>query len=161
LTGLLEAGRVVNTHGVRGAVKIEPWTDTPGFFLALPRVFIDGEERKILSASARRNHVIAALGGISSLAEAGALRGRTLYFSRSDAPLEAGVSFVADVIGLDAIDDATGEKLGVVSDFFSLPSNGVYVVSGAREILIPAVPEFVADIDAGGGRARFRLMEGL
>lgn len=161
MTGLLEAGRVVNTHGVRGAVKIEPWTDSPDFFRALPRVFTDGAEYKILSADARKNHVIATLGGVDSLAGANALRGRTLYFNRSDAPLEAGVSFIADVIGLDAIDDATGEKLGVISDFFSLPSNGVYAVSGAREILIPAVPEFVVKIDADGGCARFRMMEGL
>lgn len=161
MTELLEAGRVVNTHGVRGAVKIEPWTDTPEFFRSLPRVFIDGAEYELLSASVHKNHVIATLDGVDTLADANALRGVTLYFSRFDAPPEAGASYVADVLGLDAIDDATGEKLGVITDFLSLPSHGVYVVQGEREFLIPAVPEFVAEIDADGGFARFRLIEGL
>jgi 16S rRNA processing protein RimM len=158
---LLEAGRVVNTHGIRGAVKIEPWTDTPEFLRALPRLFIDGAEYEILSASVQKNHVTARLGGVETYEAASALRGKTLKFSRADAPLGEGESFIADVLGLDAVDNATGEKLGVIADFFSLPAHGVYVIRGAREILVPAVPEFVVKIDAGGGRVFFRIIDGL
>ncbi|MDR0446495.1 MAG: ribosome maturation factor RimM [Oscillospiraceae bacterium] len=161
MTDLLEAGKIVNTHGVRGAVKIEPWTDTPDFLRRLPRVFIDGAEYGMLDAAVHKNHVIATLEGVTTYADANALRGRTLFFSRSDIPLDEGVSFVADVIGLDAVDDATGERIGVIEDFISLPAHGVYVVRGELERLIPAVPEFVVKIDTDGGAVRFRLIEGL
>lgn len=162
---LVEAGIIVNTHGVNGTVKIEPWTDTPEFLRSFQRLYIGERSHRVLHASIHKNHVLVALEGVDTLQEAASLRGKKVSFEKSDANLSEGEYLVADLLGLDAVDDETGVRFGVIGDFLSMPSNGVYVIkpddSERREILIPAVPDFVRRIDPEGGCVRFKLMEGL
>ena len=161
----IKGGKIVNTHGVRGAVKIEPWTDTPEFLRSFSRFFIGGTEYTVTSASVLKNFVIATLNGVDTIDAAHALRGETVEFARADAPMEDGEVFVVDIIGLDAIDDATGESIGTIADFLARPASGVYVVKSSDaergELLIPAVPQFVREINVAGGYVRFALIEGL
>jgi 16S rRNA processing protein RimM len=158
---LLEAGRIVNTHGVHGAVKIEPWANTPDFLLDFDTLYIDGEPRKALSARVQKSLVVAELEGVTDVDGAVRLKNTIVCIDRARIALEEGEHFIADLIGLDAVDGATGAPLGKLTDVLPLPANNVYVVSGAREILIPAVPEFVAEINTDGGFIKFRLIEGL
>lgn len=161
----IEAGIIVNTHGVRGTVKIEPWTNTPEFLRAFKRLFIGGIEYAVIGASVHKNHVLATLRGVETVQEATALRGKKVSFAKEDADLEEGEHFVEDLIGLTAVNDETGESFGKITDFLPLPSNGVYVVDtlndGHGDTLIPAVAEFVKKIDVENGCIRFRLIEGL
>ena len=161
---LIEAGKIVNTHGVNGAVKIEPWTDTPEFLRSFSRLFIGGKEYKVLSTSILKNFVIAMLDGVENIDAAHALRNKIVKFARAEAPLDEGEVFVRDLIGLDAIDAATGEPFGKIAEFLSLPSNGVYVIKstdGSQEKLIAAVPEFVQEINIPAGQVIFKLIDGM
>ena len=157
----LEAGKIVNTHGVRGEVKIESWADTPDFLCGIKTLYIDGSPRRVLSARAHKAGVIALLEGVGSLDEAILLKNKTVSIDRKDAPLEEGRHFVADLIGLKALDDATGSELGKITDIIPLQAHPVYVITGSREILVPAVPEFVRGIDIDAGTVTFRLIEGM
>ena len=158
---LLEAGKVVNTHGVRGEVRIQPWADTPAFLAGLRFVYIDGARTEIVSARVHKGFVIASLGGVSDIDSAIKLKNKTVCVSRDDVRLEEGLHFIADLIGLRAIDEKTGEVFGAVADVMTLPANNVYVIKGEREVLIPAVPDFIAETDIAGGYIRFRLIEGM
>ncbi|MDR0862374.1 MAG: ribosome maturation factor RimM [Oscillospiraceae bacterium] len=157
----LEAGKIVNTHGVRGAVKIQPWANTPEFLLRFDSLYVDGAPLKVMSASAARDLVLVKFEGVDSFEDALRLKNKLVFIDRADAELDEGERFIADLIGLDALDDATGESFGRVTDVLDLPAHDVYVVTGAREWLIPAVPEFVVSVDVDGGHVRFRLLEGL
>ena len=157
----LEAGRIVNTHGVHGEVKIDPWTNGPDYLCGLERIYIDGAPVKILSAKVHKNHVITKLEGIDDLDGAIRLKNKPISLNRADVSLDDGEFFVQDVIGLDAVDDDTGVSLGSVSDVLFLPAHNVYVIKGDREIMVPAIPEFVASVDIDGGWIRFRLIEGM
>jgi 16S rRNA processing protein RimM len=157
----LEAGKIVNTHGKRGEVKILPWTDTPGVLAGFDRLFIDGEPVKVLSAKVHKGCVIAALDGVADIGGAEKLKNKTVSITRDDMQLEEGQHFIADLIGLRAVDSGTGEELGAVADVLSLPANNVYVIKGAREILVPAVPDFIEEINTIGGYIKIRLIEGL
>lgn len=159
---LIEVGEVTRPHGVHGEVRVAAFTNTPEFFTRFTRLVAGTQELRVLSARVHKGCVIVKLDGVASVEAANALRGTVLLARRSDASLDDGERFVADLIGLRAVDDATGDDVGVITDFFSLPSNGVYVVrktSDSREMLIPAVPEFVRSIDSDC--VRFRLIEGL
>jgi 16S rRNA processing protein RimM len=157
---LYEGGVITNTHGLRGEVKITPYTSTPQFLAALPRLTV-GETEYKSSARVHKNAVIAVLNGVDTHEKAEALRGSTVFFKKEDAPLKPGQHMVADLLGLSARDE-NGEAFGVISDYYSLPSNDVYVVSArSGEVQIPAVPEFVLEINEAGGFVRFRLIEGL
>jgi len=157
----LEAGVIVNTHGIRGELRIKPWADTPGFLTGFEHLYIDGSPIKVLSAKVHKGCVIAALEGVTNIESAIRLISKTVSIKRDDVQLEEGRYFVADLIGLRAIDADTSEPLGTVTDVLNLPANNVYVISGEREILIPAVPGFVIETNIEEGYIKLRLIDGM
>lgn len=157
----LEAGKVTSTHGVRGEVRIQPWTNSPEFLCGFKTLYIDGAPLKVLLSRPHKTGVITLFEGVDSIDAAVRLKNKTVYIDRSDAHLEAGEHFISDLIGLSAIDDVTGEELGKISEIITLHPNNVYVINGKREILVPAVPEFVKKINLDEGRITFSLIEGM
>ena len=158
---LIDAGIIVNTHGVRGMVKIQPWADTPGFLTGFDEYYIDGAPVKVLSARVHKGCVIAALSGVEGIDASIRLKNKTISVLRCKAGLEEGRYFITDVIGLRAICYDTGKELGIVEDILSLPANNVYIIKGAREILVPAVPEFIKETDLTGGIIKVKLIDGM
>jgi 16S rRNA processing protein RimM len=88
------------------------------------------------------------------------LKNKVVSISRDDVQLPEGSFFLADIIGLDVVDE-TGAKLGVLTDILSPSVQQVYVVKGDRDILIPAVPEFILETNVSGGYIKVRLIEGM
>jgi len=157
----LEAGKIVNTHGMRGEVKLQPWADSPEFLTSFERLYIDGAPVKVLSSRVHKGCVIAALEGVYDIEGAIRLKNKTVSIDRDEVHLEEGRFFVADLTGLRAVDAETGEELGTLSDVMSLPSNNVYVIKGAREILVPAVPDFIKETNLEEGYILISLIEGM
>ena len=158
---LIEAGRIVNTHGVRGEVKIEVWLDSPQFFKSFKRLVLEtGEEKKILSAKTQKGFVIAALEGVGDFNAAMALKGKTVSVYRADAALPHGAFFLQDIIGAKVVDE-DGNEIGTLTDVMETPASNIYVVTGQTEHLIPAVPEFIKKTDADAGVITVHLIEGM
>lgn len=157
----LEGGQIVNTHGVRGEVKLTSWCDTPEYLAAIPTYYIDGAPVKVRAARVHKGSVIAALEGVDDVDAAMRLKGKTICLSRADARLPEGQFFLADLMGLDVVDADSGGKLGVLEDVLFPSAQKVYVVRGEREILIPAVDEFITEINVDGGYIKVRLIEGM
>lgn len=156
----VEAGRIVNTHGVTGEVKIEVWLDSPEYFRTFKRLFLNGEEKKILSARPHKQFVIARLEGVDDLNAAMALKGKTVEVLRADAHLKDGEFFVQDILGFTVVDEEGG-KVGTLVDAEETPASMLYVVRGESEHLIPAVREFILSIDAEKEEIRVHLIEGM
>ena len=158
----LEAGQIVNTHGIRGEVKIVPWCDSPEFLLQFDTLYLDEKPVKVLEARAHKGNVLARLEGVDDVNAAMVLKGRTVSIDRTGVVLPEGRHFLADLMGLDVLDADSGEKLGVVADGLTPPAHEVYVVRGAGcEYLIPAVDEFLIETNVEGGYIRVRLIEGM
>ena len=157
---LLECGKIVNTHGIRGEVKIIPWADSPEFLCDLPVLYIDNKPVKIRKARVHKGNVIALLEGIDDVNTAMLLKEKVVSMSRDDVDLPEGSFYLADIIGLKVINEA-GEELGVLADILSPSLQQVYVVKGQREIMIPVVPEFVLETNVEGGYIKVRLIEGM
>ena len=156
----LDCGQIVNTHGIHGEVRIVPWADSPDFLRGFGTLYVDGAPRKVASARVHKGSVIAKLDGVDTVEEAMRLKGKTVQIRRADARLPEGAFFLADIIGLDVVDEA-GERLGTLKEVLSPSRQQVYVVAGAREILIPAVPEFILETNIEGGYLKVRLIEGM
>ena len=88
------------------------------------------------------------------------LKNKIISINRDEALLPEGSFFLADLIGLSVVSD-TGTPLGRLTEVLQRPANNVYVVQGEREILIPAVPEFIVDTDIDSGVMTVRLIEGM
>jgi 16S rRNA processing protein RimM len=157
---LLESGRIVNTHGIRGEVKIVPWADSPEFLCQFSTLYIDGAPRTVRAARVHKGNVIALLDGVNDVNEAMLLKNKVVSIDRDDVELPEGAFFLADIIGLDVIDES-GAKLGILTDILSPSVQQVYVVKGEREIMIPAVPEFILETNVAGGYLKVRLIEGM
>ena len=156
----LEAGKIINTHGVRGEVKIEVWADGPEFLCGFDTVYISGKAVGMRSARVHGGFVIAVLDGVEDVNAAMALKGKTVCIDRGDVKLPKGRVFIADILGARVVSD-TGEELGVLEDIWERPANNVFVVKGQREILIPDAPEFILSLDAENGVVTVHLIEGM
>ncbi len=158
---LIEAGRIVNTHGVRGEVRIEVWLDSPQFFRKFKRLVLDGgTELKVLSARAHKGFVIAKLEGAEDVNAAMALKGKRVSVRREDAALPPGAFFLQDIIGAKVVDE-NGAEVGTLTDVMETPASNIYVVKGETEHLIPAVPEFIKKTDAEAGVITVHLIGGM
>ena len=156
----IEAGRIVNTHGVAGEVKIQVWLDSPQFLKSFKRCFIDRREVKLLSARVHKGFLIAKLENVEDVNAAMALKGRTVFIDRADARLPKGAFFLQDIIGAAVVDES-GNEIGKLADVMETPASNVYVVKGETEHLIPAVPEFILSTDAENGIITVHLIEGM
>ena len=156
----LEAGQIVSTHGVQGEVKILPWADGPEFLLKFKTFYLGGKPVAVQSARIHKGCVLAKLEGVETPEQATLLRGKTVCVDRTGVRLPEGTVFIADLLGCRVLDDA-GAEIGTIKDVLTMPSSDVYVIEGARRYMIPAVKEFVREINVGEGFVRVHLIEGM
>ena len=157
----LEAGKIVNTFGVRGEVKLQPWCDSAEFLRSFDTLYIDGEPRRVVSSRVHKDMLIVRFEGIEDLNAAMALKNTVVEFARADARLPEGRFFIADILGADVIDEG-GHTVGRLTDVLDLPAGQVYVVEGKDgEHTIPNRSEFILDVNARDGVIRVHLIEGM
>lgn len=158
----ITAGTAVNTHGIRGEVKIVPWCDSPEFLCGFDTLYIDEAPIRLRAARPHKGNVLAALEGVDTVEGAMALKGKTVHIDRADVTLPEGRHFLADLIGLRVVDADSGAELGVLTEVLTPPAHQVYLVKGPQgERLIPAVEEFIVETNVDGGYLRVRLIEGM
>lgn len=143
----LTVGKIINTHGVRGEVKVKPTTDDVKRFKKLKEAYIDGKEIKILSCKFQPEKIILKIEGIETMDAAERLKGKLIQVEREQAiQLPKDTYFAVDLIGCEVCED-TGKKLGTVDEIIYTGSNDVYWVKGENEVLIPALKQIVLNVD--------------
>lgn len=161
---LIELGRVIGAHGLRGEVRVTPHaspcpTLRPGLLVRLrlqraaPRAFEVTGVRTIHKARQKTQPLLLAFAGIRSRSEAEALRGATMLVDEAALPrLAAGEFYHYRLIGL-AVETLTNERVGEIDGVLTTPAHDVLVVhNGTDEHLIPVVAEVVRTIDLSGRR---------
>ena len=139
----LEVGKIVNTHGLKGEVKIVTWTDYPEVFEDLEYVFAKKRNEEIKlnlkQIKYQKNNIIAKFSEINSIEEAETFKNCVLTCDRDMlGELPEGVYYIADLIGCEVFDE-NGESLGKISDVFNTGANDIYAVSAPqrKDLLIP------------------------
>lgn len=162
----LEAGKIVNTHGLRGEVKLVPWTDSPQTFEEIDYVFIKkktGDIRlDIERLKYQKNNLIVKFNQISSIEEAEKLKNQTVYIDRDAlGELPEGVYYIADIIGLAAVDES-GNAVGTVVDIFNTGANDIYDIKreGKKNLLLPVIDDVIT-VDLENERVIVKIPEGL
>ena len=151
-------GEIVAPFGRKGEVKVVPLTDFPERFLELERIPIDGRMLDVEGVRFHKGMALIKFEGIDDISAAEDLRGKKILISRPElAPLEEDEYYVHDIIGLEAL-TTEGESLGRIKEVLRSPANDVYVTDRA---MIPAVKEFIVNIDIPGGKIVVRPVEGL
>ena len=153
----IDAGEIVNTHGIKGEVKVLPWVDDPEVLCEFDRVRINGKEYEMESCRIQKTCNLVKLKGIDTMEAAMLLRGKTVQLYRED--IDDEVIFAAELIGVEVFcEDA---PIGKIVDVLDYPGNSVYVVKGKYEYMIPAVKEFILSTDMEGNEMQVKLIEGM
>jgi 16S rRNA processing protein RimM len=164
---LLEIGKIVNTHGLRGEVKIVPWTDTPDVFEDLTVIYIKNKSEykplNIESVRYQKNNLIVKFKEYSDINDILQYKNAVLYAERDDlGELPEGVYYIVDLIGLEVFTES-GEKIGIIADVFNTGASDIYDVKrdGKKNLLLPVIDEVVKNVDIEGGKVIVNVMEGL
>ena len=156
----IEAGRVVNAHGVRGEVKVLPTDGDAAMIAGCKTVYIGGRAWPVVQGRVHKDCALLRLEGVADMDAALALRGQTVSLRREEVPPD--FHFAAELLGLRALDSETGELLGELREVQPYPAHDVYrIVGPAGDFLVPAVPAFVREVDLEAGTIRIQMMEGL
>ncbi|MBS5315811.1 MAG: 16S rRNA processing protein RimM [Clostridiales bacterium] len=158
-------GKIVNTHGVKGEVRVLPSTDDVKRFGKLKEVKVENRTMttyEIETVRYHKNFVLLKFKGIDTMNAAELLKNSLLKIDRKDAlPLKKDEYYQCDLYGLRVVTD-TGRDLGKLTDILMTGSNDVYVVRNEeKEILIPAIKQCILKVDLEAGEMLVHLLEGL
>lgn len=156
-------GRIRSAWGLRGDVSVEVLSDAPKRFAPGSVLRLKGKSTRVERSRPGRRGLLVKLEAVSDRTQAEALRGEELTVLPDEVePLPDGVYYHFQILDLRALTE-DAENLGVVSEIIVTGGNDVYVVheEGRRDILIPAIPEVVLDVDVEAGTMIVRLPDGL
>ena len=149
---MLEVGQIVNTFGVKGMVKIVPYTDDIKRFDKLKEIYVIQRNKKtkyeIEEVKYHKNMVLVKLKGIDTMNDAELLKQSSVQIDRKDAiKLEKDTYFIVDLIGLKVVTDENIE-LGNLIDIYNTGSNDIYVVKDelGKQILLPGIKEVIKEV---------------
>lgn len=155
---LVLIGRIVGSFGIKGEVKVQPFTDFDERFDPGQTVIIGPSPRKIESSRFHKGHWLLSLEGCSSRTAAEELQWEELYAPSDGRPEMPEDTFLTkDLIGMEVFEE-DGTLLGTVKDVLPYPAHDLFQVG---ELLIPAVKEFVREVDPAARRITVRLIEGM
>lgn len=163
----LEIGQIVNTFGIKGFVKVKPFTDDITRFDELKKVYITNKKQKkeyqIEEVKYHKNMILIKFKSIDKIEQAELLRNSYIVISREDTKeLEADRYYIVDLIGLDVYTDKD-ILLGHVDDIYNTGSNDIYVVKNdlGKQILLPAIADVIKEIDIKNKKIIVHLIKGL
>ena len=158
---LLLAGKIVNTHGIRGEVKIFPYCDSAEFLQNFKNIYIDNKSVKVLSSRVHKNMFLAKLENITAIEDAEVYIGKEIFINKNDITLEKGRYFIDDLIGLSVIDLNTKKVYGKVKNIIQTGANDVFEVYGDRQYLVPKIDSVVKEIDFKNKKIMITPLDGL
>ena len=144
----IKVGRIVNAHGIRGEVRVQPRDGDPAFLTRFKTFYIDGQPVSPTANHVHKSLVLMKFPGVEDMNAALTYKDKDLYIRRADARLPEGAYFDDELLGMGVFDAATGEELGKLTAVENYPAHKVYTVKGRREYLIPAVKDvFIKSVD--------------
>ena len=158
-------GKIVNTHGIKGEIKVYPYTDDIYNIAHLKEIFFDKNleiKYKVNSSKILKNMIIFKLNGINTVEEAVKLKDTNLYIPKEDISDEDDTYYIEDLLGMDVIDE--NENLfGKLTYVFNTGANDVYEINGVNnnKVYIPAIKDVVKKVDVKNKKMYIEMMEGL
>jgi len=159
----LEIGKVVGTHGIKGALRIQPWSDDADFLSNFKTLYLkDKTPLKVVSAKPHGNVSVVILEGTESIEDAEKLRGKILLCKRNDANIPEGRYFVDEIISCKVYDYKTGALLGVLTDVSKTGANDVWhIENNGKEYLVPAIESVIVSVDIDEEKVVISPMGGI
>lgn len=167
MDNLLEIGQIVNSYGIKGFLKVVPFTDNVHRYDDLKTIYIEKNKKitqmEIEEVKYHKNLVLLKLKGIDDINDTLEYKNCYIKIDRKDAvELPEDTYFIVDLIGLEVITEE-GKTLGNLVDVFPTGSNDVYVVKDelGKQTLLPAIGEVIKNVNIKNKKMIVHLLEGL
>jgi len=152
----IEAGKIRNTHALRGEVKAECWLDEEKGFSALPFLYLSsqpGEKMKLQSVRRQGEVFLLSFEGVDTVEKAALLKGKTVYAAREDLDPEGKKIYFADLIGLPLSDAKSGKAFGKICEVTSRGAGELLVIrmENGEERYFPMVSAWIRRMDPEEG----------
>lgn len=161
---IIETGKIVGTHGVKGELKLQSWADNPGVLFELDHFYIDGKIFRINSIRQQKNILLLKLDGIDNLTKAELMRNKIVFVERSFFHFEEGTYFIKDLLGVEVFDaDKENVCYGKITDVMATGANDVYEITDDAGVkrLIPAIKDVILSTDITEKKMVIRPLLGL
>ena len=157
-----EIGKIVNTFGIKGEVKVALYTENINNFKKNNNIYVNDKIFQVESSRLQKNILILKLKGIENMTEAEALRGSIVKVDRSEKELPEGTYYIADLVGLEVYTDE-GTLLGNILDIYNTGANDIYTIKtlDGKEILLPAIKEVIKEVDLQNQKVIVHIIKGL
>lgn len=167
MQNLLEIGQIVNSYGIKGFLKVVPYTDDITRYSNLKEIYIEKnkklEKKEIEEVKYHKNLVLLKLKGIDDINETLKYKNCYIKIDRKDAvDLPENSYFIVDLIEIEVYTEEN-KYLGKIIDIFPTGSNDVYVVKDelGKQILLPAIGEVIKNVDIENKKMIVHLLEGM
>ncbi len=160
----LEIGKIVGTHGVKGMLRIQPWSDNGEFLTQFKKFYLNGGAEKLdfSKIAPHGNVVIGAAKGVNTIEDAEKLRNQVLYIRRDDANLPEGRYFISEILGAQVFDADTNALLGTLNDVSPTGANDVWHIKrDDKEYLVPAIPDVIVDVNINTDTIKIKPLKGI
>ena len=159
---MIKVGRIVNAHGIKGEVRVQPRDMDPDFLTEFDTFYMNGKPVSPTANHVHKSVVLMKFPGVDDMDAALALKDKVLCIRREDAELPEGEYFDDELLGVEVYNEATGELLGEIKAVDTYPASKIYTVKGKKEYLIPAVKDaFIRSVDLDANRMEVHVWEGL
>lgn len=163
----LKIGQIVNVHGIKGQVKVYPYTDDIDNLTNLKYVYLsESKDSKIniLLCRVQKNMLLISFEGITTVEEAETLRNKYIYILRDELkPLQEDNYYIDDLLSMEVIDLKNNSVLGKISYVFNTGANDIYEVETVdnKKIYLPAIKQVIKKVDIQEKKMYVEVMEGL
>ena len=161
----LEIGKIVNTHGIKGELKLEMWCDDIDYLKQFNMLYLDENGTNgltLLSVRPQKNHAIVKFAEINSIDLAEKYKNRVLFCNRDDAEIDENANYVADLIGCSVVDAENEAEYGTVADVLNHGASDILdVVNQGKHSYIPVIPDIVHEINTDARIIKIIPMKGL
>jgi 16S rRNA processing protein RimM len=160
-------GKITSCFGIKGYVRVYPYTSSAARFRALSSVAVgETAEQAVMKAvedvKIGERKILIKFAGIDDRTAAEGIVGGYLFVKESERPRPAKGSFYLDEIVGCEVRTERGERIGTVEEVSKNSAQDVWIVrDGGKEYAIPAVKEFIRNVDVRGKKITVRLIEGL
>ena len=157
---LIEIGKIVGTHGIKGEVKLAPWTDDLYDLLDMEEFYLqDGTPFHVELSRVHKNTLIVKFREVADMNEAEMQRGKILFTEKL--PLPEGRYYIKDLIGLDAV--TNGSVFGKLTEVFNTGANDIYEIKtiGGKTLYLPVIDGVIDRVDLTQNKIYVTIPEGL
>ncbi len=160
---LIQTGKIVNTHGIHGELKVISWARSPEDLLGIETFYIEDKPYEVEKARIHKGSVLLKFCTVTNIDDAAVLKNRIIYADKEDFDLEDTEYFIEDLIGIRVIDADTGEDYGKIGDVLETGANDVYEVvdTEGKTRLVPAIKDCIVSTDIKTKIMKIRPLPGL